>query len=125
MPTIKENLLALRSAIVAEPEDLFDLHEYIDTTPCGTLHCSAGLAATMPFFIKQLSKFSQTLDLHLRAEDLSDSAEMWGPAPFIRLFERAGLGTYDEKILEGQAPLTDKMLAIRRIDVALAELEQV
>lgn len=120
MPTIKENLLALRAAIEAEPEGDFNLHQFVQHTPCGTLHCSAGLAATMPFFINQLSEDEQRQSLRWRAEDISDHKGMWGPDAFKRLFERHDEGTYDG-LLTSNGDLTDKQLAIARIDLALEQ----
>lgn len=50
MNNIKQNLEILLAAVEAQPETLFDLDAFRQDEPCGTLYCTAGLAATLPYF---------------------------------------------------------------------------
>lgn len=50
---IIDNLNLLIAAVEAQPEPLFSLRKYREEAPCGTLFCTAGLAATMPEFNAQ------------------------------------------------------------------------
>lgn len=119
-PTIKENLEALRAAIVAHEESLFDLGNYVRKTGCGTLYCSAGLAATMPFFTDQLTGAGGGIGSVANCLTMQES--MWGDNAYNRLFARAGHSVYDGLILDNQGMLSDKELALARIDMALQEL---
>lgn len=50
---ILNNLRLLYSAVEAHPEEIFDLSSYKQESSCGTLFCTAGLAASMSVFQAQ------------------------------------------------------------------------
>lgn len=132
-PTVKQNLEALRAAIAVHEESLFDLNAYVRKTGCDTLYCSAGLAATMPFFTNQLTPHATRI-YHLYSNSgidgiafcLARQEQMWGDNSYGRIFTSAGFGEYDGQIANNQDPLdegmSDKELALARIDMALQEL---
>lgn len=129
-----ENLHVLRDAVAAEPEHLFGLATYEDHTHCGTLHCTAGLAATMPYF--------QAMGLHLvdgtpripgdpgdqflaqfalntlfKAHPEHDPKE--DVDVFDYLFAEAGAGLWDRTLREDLGDVSDKELALARLDKAI------
>lgn len=120
MPTIKENLQELHRVITAYPEDQLKLQKY---HTCGTIFCAAGLAATLPFFMDQMSLQPvppEDGNFYTYASDLSEMEEMWGENSFHRLFSIWRDGLYDLALLDNGGISTDKELILARIEYALA-----
>lgn len=139
MPTIKENLEQLIKFVEEEPEQLFDLRLYETPTPCGTLHCALGLAATKPFFQGQGLRFLGGLLIIAdgRWPNNHTLAPLFGEDSWSRLFEVRGLdykvegevvidsvfdgGSWDAGIFAKLGPgITDKELALARLNRQLA-----
>lgn len=123
-PTIRENLLRAIKLVEDEPVQLVDLDEYAKTTPCGTLHCAAGLCASDPFFQAQ----GMTLDgfgwLHTQPKDLptDDLDALFGICAWQRLFNARACGTWDQGWLDPEAGhISDKELALLRLNKQLEE----
>lgn len=125
--TIIENLNTLAAAIVAYPEKLFDLQRYRLKEDCGTLYCSAGLAASMPFFQEQGMTFDEGCGDVLVggvfiAQSVARLDELFGPDAFDVLFCAYHSGMYDTRLIikiedskETNDPVTHKELALERI----------
>lgn len=127
-PTIIENLNTLAAAIVAYPEKLFDLSRYRLQEDCGTLYCSAGLAASMPFFQEQGMTYDEDGQGDVLvggvfiAQSFNRLNEMFGPEAFDTLFSTYHSGMYDTRLIikiedskETNDPVTHKELALERI----------
>ncbi len=116
---IRENLLTLIAAIEAQPETQFDLSSFVSENDCGTIYCSAGLAASMPFFMDQLRQsktvYAENLPLGEYAYYVSDQAHMWGPNSNEELFSPRATTDFDEQLLENNPSMTDKELAVVRL----------
>lgn len=131
-----ENIEILIEAVTAQPEELFDLSKYKREESCGTLFCTLGLAATLPEFQAQGLKifqcgdaFDVTInDVHAWYEGIAEP--VFGPNAFIRLFEPADCGTmdavlgYDRGWSYGSPNMTDKELALKRLNRQLSILKE-
>lgn len=126
--TIRDNLLAARAAIEAEPEAGLDLKEF--ENHCGTIHCALGLLATLPFFNAQgltMCRTSEGMPVpYLGVEFMyigwrNNIDEMFGKGSYFRLFEARGCSTWDDELLGSDRPrmLNDKQLALARLDKQL------
>lgn len=125
--TIIKNLNTLAAAIVAYPEQLFDLQRYRLKEDCGTLYCSAGLAASMPFFQEQGMTFDEGCgDVLVNGIFIAISVtgldKMFGSDAFDVLFSTYHSGMYDTQLIikiedskETNDPVTHKELALARI----------
>ena len=134
---ILENLEVLRAAVIAEPEALFDLHAFARITDCGTLHCTLGLACTMSYFKEQGLRFNEFSFFSPRMEGENHTTarsfdKLFGEFSYDRLFTSAGCGTRDKELgfernyflyRIGQS-MTDKELAIARLDAAIATYKE-
>jgi hypothetical protein len=140
---ILSNLRLLRSAVEAQPEKLFDLAQFKQEEPCGTLFCTAGLAATMPEFQKQgirlvgeVSPYNNSTywRVQINGEELWDGDEDGGPADALfgecsadNCFSERWGSEYDEAILgdweHAEDNITDKQLALSRLDAQIEFVE--
>jgi hypothetical protein len=126
--TIIENLNTLAAAIAAYPEELFNLQRYRLQQDCGTLYCSAGLAASMPFFQKQGMTYDE--DGHgdvlvggvFIAQSFNRLNEMFGPNAFDVLFSCFAGGLCDTELFKNiddrkttDQTISHKELALERI----------
>lgn len=133
---IIQNLETLIEAVEAHPEDHFNLSRFKQETECGTLFCTIGLAATMPYFQEQglelvniTPRFSerQVFDVRINGGHSYEAMlvdPLFGPNAFGRLFDPAGLGSLDEVLgyvdedelgNTIQPNMTDKELALARL----------
>lgn len=97
--TIITNLEALKAAVLAQPDAEFDLSQYRqDRYTCGTLYCTAGLAASMPLFQEQGMGFRPFLGARfmvtvngsdIRDND-TDTDALFGENAWKRLFAAYG-----------------------------------
>lgn len=138
---IINNLQTLLEAVKAQPETLFDLSMYTQKQECGTLYCTAGLAATMPYFQAQGMEIKGNghggIFVYIGGGFITETertAEMFGADPWDRLFATYGHGDFDSYFdpeytdyLEDDdaydAPekaMSDKTLAIARLERQLA-----
>lgn len=136
MPTIIENLTKAIEVIESVPEERLDLHAY--ASDCGTMFCTAGWLAQDPFFKAQGMAFKKMTigrkeyvaqvvnekyeDAHISTD--YDERNTWvdtmfGPAAFYRLFTARDDGSFDSDIELEHENLTDKQLAILRLDQQL------
>lgn len=131
---IIDNLEVLLAAVVAQPEEMFDLGTWRSKHTCGTICCVAGLASLMPRF--------QALGLGwnpVEAEPYFGNVSMWdgggdtlfGVDSMDELFRPAGSGGLDDTIgfekhydddwtYNGQS-MTDRELAIARLEYRIKE----
>lgn len=120
--TIIENLELLIKAVEDEPEQLFNLMWFERTAGCGTLHCTLGLAATMPGFQEQgltLVGSFPVLEGRFTANNNSSNLDiLFGKYAFARLFKSRNFGVWDR---EFSSPTSDKELALLRLRKQLAE----
>lgn len=140
------NLTTLLAAVEAQPETLFDLQQFKQTKPCGTIFCTVGLAATMPHFTEQglgLTQYYPGTDggyyvslngMHMCEDENEEALEaMFGPEAFEHLFQPAGEGmkdaaygleqTFDDwedEVIDSN--MTDKQLAVVRLQQRIKEL---
>lgn len=127
---ILENLEVLRAAVAAEPTELFDLQAYQRETDCGTLHCTLGLACTMPYFNEQGLRFD-TCDIPVMDENFGNIIIhnfdiLFGEGSYGKLFTSAGYGMCDEQLgyvwsydPDNLQNMTDKELALKRLDAEI------
>ena len=144
---ILSNLRLLRSAVEAQPEQLFDLARFKKEEPCGTLFCTAGLAASMPEFQAQGMHFESQAHPLFRSSsarwrvkigesylwdeggDTSTSTDnLFGEESSNTLFTERYEGACDADILRdddgGAIPgISDKQLALMRLDVQIEFME--
>lgn len=138
-PTIRKNLEVLAEAIKAHPAELFDLSKYMQVKDCGTLYCSAGLAATLPHFQQQGMRIDEDRDVYVDGEFIAFSPAdgssptdvLFGTRAFYRLFAGYGSGIYDSRLVNARGysreynrSVTDQELALFRIDQHIKFLEQ-
>lgn len=128
MSTIRENLLVLIEAVTNEPEHLFDLTNFEKKEPCGTLHCTLGLATTLPHFYMQ-GLVMQPAEKERAACPAADGIRAYQPScyakldalfgeeSYCRLFEPAEGGEWDVELLAPDMP--DKELALARLNKQL------
>ena len=126
---ILENLEVLRAAVAAEPTELLDLNAFQYQADCGTLHCVLGLACTMPYFNEQGLRFGECNDPIMcgsKSQDYFDQThiysfdKLFGGDSWIKLFSTAGNGWHDGKFGFTRRDMTDKELALKRLDAAIA-----
>lgn len=141
---IAANLSVLLEAVKTQPENLFALSRYSQVKECGTLFCTAGLAATMPYFkeqgmeLKQPYKNDVTLVYinGIEVDDLDVADSLFGEDAWTRLFATYGHGDFDADTdsaycdwrlfgrwnnqTEPEHLVTDKTLAIARLERQLA-----
>lgn len=136
-----ENCKLLRAAVAAEPGHKLNLDVY--QSHCGTLHCMAGLATTMPEFQAQGLGFEAHPSFALGGQLTLDGTPIvlhelqpfFGGSAYL-LFDMYGLGyerfcedfpacyAWDGSVLGEQYNiLTHKELALLRLDYHIAKLE--
>lgn len=132
---ILSNLRLLRSAVEAQPEKLFDLSNYKQESKCGTLFCTAGLAATMPEFQEQGMGFRPLpaapwkCIVTIGDEDIDDwgvAAPLFGDKAWDACFAGRADGLFDDEYpgdLYGGSFVTDKQLALWRLDAQIEAVE--
>lgn len=126
MTDIKRNLEVLLAAVKAQPEELFDLGNYKQYAPCGTLFCTAGLAASIPFFQEQGMELVShgsggNFSVHVDNTHISYAPKtntLFGNDAFEELFQPNGLGFSDSTISDDEG-MPDKELAIARLEKQL------
>ncbi len=139
---IKNNLLALRAAVEAQPETNFNLSVFKeeDEGGCGTLFCTVGLACTMPMFQEkgyQFVGYGSSLYAERDGEDVMYGATTdpeFGENSFSRLFSTRENGYWDNEYPSATVhtddwgfthvqlgDVTDKELALWRLDKQIAE----
>jgi hypothetical protein len=148
--SIIENLETLRSAVAVQPEKKFSLSSYKRYAECGTLFCTAGLAATMPYFQELGLSFrgfgsgsdeNKTWIVQVKDQDIDWSDEtdqIFGYRAFNELFSVAGFGGCDHKVgyrfikangeetddsYAGKPNMTDKELALARLGYRIEQLK--
>lgn len=131
---IATNLTTLLTAVLAQPEEAFNLDVFKSETPCGTLFCSVGLAASMPYFqelgfgfeARTMYDGETSFYVTLDKENIMDERErldvVFGENAFNRLFKPAADGVWDTDIgviEDGDYArldtLTDKHIAVERL----------
>ncbi len=137
---IKNNLMVLRAAVEAQPEQNFNLDAFKTEEPeCGTLFCTVGLACTMPVF--QAKHYALTLvqdswrysgagwfEATREGQDVCDYGVTdveFGEDSFGNLFEMRNQGQQDDAhpsydFGEIDRSVTDKELALWRLDRQIA-----
>lgn len=122
--SIIKNIDVLIAAVKAEPSKKFDLSTYVQEKPsCGTLHCTAGLAATLPYFKRRGWKLYINGDggfgVLVKGVYVSSSSvvnSQFGDDAWDRLFDVRWSGEFDRfhpKYLDSS--VTDKELALWRL----------
>lgn len=124
------NLETLLAAVEAQPDEQFNLSDYSNETECGTMYCTAGLAATLPHFNAQGMYWG--LGMYGGPEvkvgngtvnDDDETDQRFGLDAWYILFASYGFGKLDKE-LGAYAPedayqrtrlLKDKELAIARL----------
>jgi hypothetical protein len=136
MNQVLKNLFTLLGAVQAQPEANFDLSSYARKEPCGTLFCTAGLAASLPHFQSQgmalIPWSTNTFMVEINGLDIdvreADTDKMFGPDAWYSLFATYADGRRDESLGSGSygsgRAMTDKALAIARIQAQIAAVEQ-
>lgn len=144
MNTIINNLKHLRTLIEDTPDTVINLARF--KTECGTHFCAIGLAACATHFQqqgltlepvkdsywKQFQSFEPVLNgVYLLSQDGYQSLEpLFGPKAFDRLFDSREESYWDDEILDNprlqdvNGYISDKQLAIARIDMQLQELAE-
>lgn len=141
---ILENLKLLHSAVLSQPESHFGLAQFKQEEPCGTLFCTAGLAATMPEFQAQGVELvgTPTPSLYgtktwwqvlINGEPLWDVDEyiapaddLFGDAAADNCFSERWESPYDEAVLaewEDSRDVSDKQLALYRLERQIEAVE--
>ncbi len=136
---ITTNLQTLLAAVEAQPEQNFNLTRYKDEdSACGTLFCTAGLAATLPTFQEQglslveVDSFSRrkrymVLVNGYDVDETYDTDAIFGSDAWSNLFATFGHGCRDDGFItkdeNGDSIQTHKELAILRIKAQLAAVE--
>lgn len=145
--TIIDNLMRIRKLVSDYPEENIYLDRFcVQKSDCGTLYCVAGLMASDPYFqnmgfhLRRENPESPTSPLFVfyksrfifdMDNDVDVSADIFGQGAYRRLFEQRGDGLYDGELLsfnedgvvtDQYDDVSDKRLAIYRIDRRLAEL---
>ncbi len=129
--TIRENLLVLIKAVEDEPEPLFDLSAFEQITSCGTLHCTLGLAGTLPHFYEQGLTLEPKDGIKASCPHIG-GADIWKPGSwekldvlfgedsYYRLFETYGGGALDSELVDLQNDASNsKELALARLNKQL------
>lgn len=133
---IQRNLIEAIRVVDAEPDNLVDLDTYERETPCGTLHCTAGLLAHQPYFQAQGLRLLKEIPGrdHLTIHNpFPTFSNLFGILAWDRLFTPRSEGVWDEELIrEFEAPNeddeptqpapTDKQLALARLRKQLEEL---
>jgi len=146
--SIIKNLETLLEAVKAQPEKQFDLSVFRQDTPCGTNFCTLGLACSMPWFQEQGYSFVPSpfgdgyFISSYQGQDVRDNLRMvdgtFGEVAFGYLFKPAGDGDSDEAlgyessyvyddatgVGDLKANMTDKALAIARLELRIAQLKE-
>lgn len=143
---VLSNLRLLRNAVEKQPEQLFDLEQFKKEEPCGTLFCTAGLAASMPEFKAQGMRFESEAhplvpsppwwrvkigDSYLWDDEYDTSTnadKLFGEDSSNTLFTERSEGACDADLLcddDGDAipDISDKQLALMRLDVQIEAVE--
>lgn len=116
------NLVAAIDVMAQVPDERVDLRTYV----CGTNACTAGWLATAPFFLGQVD----VTDQEHAAYDISLKPGMWGDesladedgednVSWYDLFSTAGDGTFDEELRAKHGMMSDKQLALARLNHVL------
>ena len=119
---ILENLEVLRAAVAAEPTDLLDLNTFQRETGCDTLHCTLGLACLMPYFNEQglcADTFGAPVVDGNFYTNIHSFDELFGEGAYGKLFTPAGYGMRDEQLGYVLQSMTDKELALKRLDAEI------
>lgn len=130
--TILTNLEVLLAAVKSQPEALFNLSSYRNDTECGTMFCTAGLAATLPHFNAQKMRWGvDAFDdptVLIGSGSVGDDEKtdpLFGQNSWYNLFSTFGSGSRDEDlgavndIGERVGGYTHKELAILRIEAQI------
>jgi hypothetical protein len=118
---IISNLFLLRDAVAKYEPKLFDLSSYKKERECGTLYCTAGLAATLPVFkeqgmILQAAGFDCSM-VRVNGHDIDDDGiadGLFGEDAWRTCFAPRGEGKYDDDF-QGLYVDSDKELALWRL----------
>lgn len=116
------NLVAAIDVMAQVPDERVDLRTYV----CGTNACAAGWLATVPFFLEQVD----VEDQETAAFDISLKPGMWGDesladedgednVAWYNLFSSAGDGTFDKELRAKHGMMSDKQLALARLNHVL------
>lgn len=116
------NLVAAIDVMTQVPDERVKLRMYV----CGTNACTAGWLATAPFFLGQVD----VEDQETAAFDISLKPGMWGDksladedgednVSWTGLFSRAGHGTFDKELCAKHGIMSDKQLALARLNYVL------
>lgn len=127
MTTILQNLQILRKTVESEPTELFNLSFYRYTEPCGTLHCTLGLAVEKGIVPENAARWAtdfSSIALNMSTIELD---KFYGRDSYNRLFDSRYSGTFDDlilkKILKTHPDLfstSDREFALARIDHQIA-----
>lgn len=121
------NLVAAIDVMEQVPEENVELSTYF----CGTNACTAGWLATVPFFLEQVDVEQVDVeDQETAAFDISIKPGMWGDESLAyeddeddviwrALFSPARMGTFDEKLRAKHGIMSDKQLALARLNHVL------
>lgn len=136
------NLESLLEAVKEQPEELFNLNSYKREAECGTLFCTAGLAATMPEFQEQgydfCVKYDSVFLVTVNGAEVTSSTVVdpaFGEQAFDQVFSMRGGSSFDEKYMDSvyddlyeehrlkmkpRDEVSDKVVAINRLEQQLA-----
>ncbi len=129
------NLERLIKAVEAQPDDAFNLRFYADKKIYGTFYCTVGLAACIPEFKLQgyelIWRENSTAIVTVRGNPAgyAETDQDFGADSYDLLFTTRGWSAFDSDFevagedgpsLPGQDFLTDKTLALHRLNKQLA-----
>lgn len=125
------NLFTLLGAVQAQPEEAFNLSSYCEKRTCGTLFCTAGLAATLPHFQAQgmalaTIPYGTGFMVEVNGDDVDeteDTNELFGDDAWANLFAARGDGSRDYDFDLNYA-MTDKQLAVKRIEAQIEAIQK-
>lgn len=122
---IVQNLMVLIQAVEDYPEPKLDLGIFKLDRECGTIYCTAGLAASLPIFQQQgLTLLDRpfpivTLNGYGINQEGGDKplAELFGESAFCRLFSPRHGSPYDavSGLVYQEPPVSDKQIALNRL----------
>jgi hypothetical protein len=122
---IIKNLEVAIDVLTSTPEEKIDLRLFAQDTPCGTIACAIGTLAMYPYFQTQGVILTELPDdcycVSINGGSISfEGRFIFGEGNMIRLFTVRGNGAWDDVLLAANPYMTDKQLAIARLQRQLA-----
>ncbi len=119
-----DNTRAAIKIIEAAPEEKFDLKYWRDETHCGTLMCAAGWCAMDPAFQAQGLGFGKAETLGENSLDPNKLSDLFGNGAFRACFKPRYEGDLDMLLITTSPEISDKELALARLNMWLKHLEK-